>query len=409
MWSDLFIASGGVLNFNNGDMTLTHSSNTLTAAGGTVATAALTTSTIVASGIIKTDDTTAATSTTDGSLQTDGGLSVALDAVVGDDLILLSDSALIHFGAGKDVTLTHTNDTGLHLNAGMRLGFRDQGGEYIYSVADGTLGIVGATEIDLTATTIDINGALDVSGASQFSGAITVGVDDTGLDVKMFGATAGAYAEWDQASDLLELRGGAATPGKLLLSTAETTVVDGNKLGQIDFQAPLEGSGTDAILVGASIWAEADDTFAADNNETHLVFATAESATAAEVMRLDGDGTLKLTSQEGMFSGSAQQNNCYLEYSSSANGSDITAGELASGNFIAVNSAASTVTVNLPAASSNGGRRLIIKDSTGAAGTNAVTIDGNSSETIDGATTITLDSDYAAVTLICDGSNWHVV
>ena len=114
MWSDLFIASGGVLNFNNGDMTLTHSSNTLTAAGGTVATAALTTSTIVASGIIKTDDTTAATSTTDGSLQTDGGLSVALDAVVGDDLILLSDSALIHFGAGKDVTLTHTNDTGLH-------------------------------------------------------------------------------------------------------------------------------------------------------------------------------------------------------------------------------------------------------------------------------------------------------
>src|SRR3990167_6207155 len=78
---------------------------------------------------------------------------------------------------------------------------------------------------------------------------------------------------------------GTATPGVITLTTPELTVVDADQLGRIDFQAPLE-TGADAILVSASIWAEADDTFAATVNDTDLVFATGLSEAATEKMRL---------------------------------------------------------------------------------------------------------------------------
>ena len=70
---------------------------------------------------------------------------------------------------------------------------------------------------------------------------------------------------------------GSAAGAVIKLQTAETTVVDGDYLGRIEFSAPSEASGTDAILTGAQIHAEADDTFGVANNETELVFSTASS------------------------------------------------------------------------------------------------------------------------------------
>jgi len=102
--------------------------NTFTAqSGSTIAAQALTATTITASGIIKTDDATDATSTTDGSLQTDGGLSVVKDAVFGDDIKLLSDASVIHFGTNSEVTLTHVHDTGLSLNTNLTVTRSDNG------------------------------------------------------------------------------------------------------------------------------------------------------------------------------------------------------------------------------------------------------------------------------------------
>jgi hypothetical protein len=105
--------------FTVGDMVSATSGGTFVgnvAMSGTLGvTGATTTAAITASGVIKTDDATEATSTTDGSLQTDGGLSVVKDAVFGDDIKLLSDASVIHFGANSEVTLTHVHDTGLRM------------------------------------------------------------------------------------------------------------------------------------------------------------------------------------------------------------------------------------------------------------------------------------------------------
>ena len=46
---------------------------------------------------------------------------------------------------------------------------------------------------------------VDTNGKTSIGGPMDVGVDDTGHDVKFFGATAGSFLLWDQAADALEL------------------------------------------------------------------------------------------------------------------------------------------------------------------------------------------------------------
>ena len=215
------------------------------------------------------DTTTDASSTTTGSFHTDGGVGIAKKLYVGTDLDVDGTSNL----DAVDI------DGATQIDGTVTVGVDDTGHDVKF---------FGATSGSYWLWDEDADGVVQV-GSTQLTGALTVGVDDTGHDVKLFGATAGAFLEWDESADELEIRGGAATPGKLLLSTAEATVVDGNKLGQIDFQAPAE-TGTDAIVVGASIIAEADDTFTASVNSTDLVFLTADSGAATEKFRIDSTG-----------------------------------------------------------------------------------------------------------------------
>ena len=79
------------------------------------------------------------------------------------------------------------------------------------------------------------------------------------------------------------------------LQTGDDDIAINDKLGVINFQAPDEGAGTDAILVAAGIEAVSEGNFAADNNATKLSFKTAASAAAAETMALSSTGNLTLS------------------------------------------------------------------------------------------------------------------
>ena len=205
----------------------TFTANTLTAeSGSTIAAQALTATTVTASGFVKTADATDATSTTDGSLQTDGGLSVVKDAVFGDDIKLLSDASVIHFGANSEVTLTHSHDSGILLKH--------------------------------TATADD-------------------------------------------------------KPINLVLQTGETDMAANDVIGKISFQAPDEGTGTDAILISAAIQAKAEGDHSSSSNATSLEFMTGASEAATAKVRITSAGHLVPTADDtyDLGSGSLQWRDIY--------------------------------------------------------------------------------------------------
>ena len=48
---------------------------------------------------------------------------------------------------------------------------------------------------------LEVTDDLDVNGTTQLDGTLTIGVDDTGHDVKFFGDTSGKYMLWDASAN----------------------------------------------------------------------------------------------------------------------------------------------------------------------------------------------------------------
>ena len=161
--------------------------------------------------------------------------------------------------------------------------------------ASGQAGIL-AIDTQNCAEGVKMSGKLTVTGAISTTGAVTVGACDTGLDVKFFGASAGAFMLYDQSCDQLEIRGASAdattSTGKLLLSTSLTNVNANDVIGSINFQAPAEAGGTDAVAIAAGIRAVAQATFTCAVNATDLIFYTGHSEAATEKFRFTSQGEI---------------------------------------------------------------------------------------------------------------------
>ena len=84
-------------------------------------------------------------------------------------------------------------------------------------------------------------------------------------------------------------------PVVITLQTGETDIAADDKLGVINFQAPDEGTGTDAILVAAGIEAVSEGDFSVSNNATKLSFLTGSSGTATEKMSISSGGNVDVT------------------------------------------------------------------------------------------------------------------
>jgi len=67
---------------------------------------------------------------------------------------------------------------------------------------------------------------------------------------------------------------------------------------------------------------------------------------------------------------------------------------------------AAALTLTLYAASGNSGEVLYLKN---IHATGVVTIDANSAETIDGALVKYITTQFEVLTIVCDGSNWHII
>lgn len=228
----------------------------------------------------------------------------------------LNENQLLNAKVHTDTTAPSNPGTGsiwFDTNTGVNLLKIYRGGSWtnLYvkteAIADGGTNLATADDIHTFVT----SGVVD---PVQFDGTFTVGVDDTGYDVKFFGATSGKYMLWDESADTLDIQGeitvGVGSDKLKLYGGGSQAVIAGTVNTQGIALEVLDGSGNSSkpIIVsstGISGTAIKDEDNMSSNSANHL--ATQQSIKAyvdaqVTVQDLDfsgdsGTGSVDLDSQ----------------------------------------------------------------------------------------------------------------
>ena len=213
--------------------------------------------------------------------------------------LYLADEAVVYFGDDQDVTLTHVADTGLILkhtatgdNTPIILTL--QTGETDIT-ADEPLGTINFQAPDETGGTDAILVAAAIEAVAE--GTFAADNNATKLSFKT-GASEAAAEKMSISSvgnvTMKNTAVGDDTPMVLSLLSGETDIAASDVIGKIEWSAPDEGTGTDAILVCGAVDVVSEGDFSATNNATKMSFRLGSSETATEKMQLSSAGALQV-------------------------------------------------------------------------------------------------------------------
>ena len=268
---------------------------------------------------------------------------------------LLGTSITIGDGTtGTDIAVTFDGETGdgvltwmededyfkfsdeVLMNSTEKLLFGDTG-TYIHQSADGVLDLVSDSEIEINATTIDINGAVDISGNTTVGGDLTVTGDDITMGTNTSGyvlvADGTNYNPVAISGDVTLASNGAVT---IAATAVENSMLAGSiadsKLSTISTADKVAGgaiqidSGTDGTSITL---ADTDKFLVDDGGTTKYINASQINAYTSAAVALDdistGDAAVTLATSSGNITVDAQAGDADIIFKGTDSSSDITA------------------------------------------------------------------------------------
>lgn len=376
---------------------------------------------------------------------TSGQNNVVIGYFAGNKLNTAANTTLIGSGAGENMT------TGTNTFIGSNAGFNITTGSACNALGNSALGnaltsqrviAIGTGAASAYTTSESSNIIIGNNGVGGESNVIRIGAQGSGLGQQntcfiagIAGVNVGSVATVvTEASNQLGTAVLTAGTGVTITPTANTITISASSSVPISFATDsgtaTPSAGTITIHGGSNINTSGSGSTVTINVNNQLLMTNGSSsapsysfANGTNVgMYYDGGSKLVLNGTNGQIfnadAGTISINSANIN----AQGINITSflqlnyknpgaypyTVTSNDNYISIDSSAGAHTINFPNAP-NTGRTFIVKDRTGNAGTNNITLTTpGGTVTFDGSTTFVIDSNYGSVQLIFNGSNYEV-